>query len=1008
MQTLANAIFVTVPPGRVAELRTLPGVQAVVPMLTMHPKLNQALNLVGASAAWTALGGGTNAGAGVTIAILDTGIDQTHPGFQDPSLAMPPGFPKFDNPDDAAYTSNKIVAARSFVSLLAIGAGTPELTRPDDLSARDRVGHGTAVAMIAGGVSHQSPIGSISGVAPKAWLGNYKIFGSPGVNDATSADVVLQALEAAFNDGMDIALVSAGDLPALWSPTDQGATCGQTAGVACDPLVGAVSTAAIGGMAIVLPAGNDGENGWGTIDSPGDYTGAITVGATFNAHVVAATVATPSGDQFAARQGDGPQLQAPLTAPLFPVASLDTTGLACSGLSAGALAGTIALVAVGQCSLATKALNAQAAGAAAILLFDQPNAPELLSPAGLSDTGIPAAMVSYTSGGFLLQYAGFNAAPQITINPATSEIGPATGGIVAGFSSQGPTIGDLGIKPDLVAPGVSIYTAAQNYDPNGALYSASRYIGVDGTSFAAAMAAGGAALVKQAHPGYTPGQIQSALANTASAGIAAVDANGNSTPARSIAVGGGQMNVGDAVASTVTSVPASIGFGAVSGGTVAQNLTLTNTGTSILDLALAVSVRDADPNTTVNVSPSSLSLTAGASGNVTVSLAGSGPAPGIYEGVVNVTGGAVPIRIPYLYLQGDGTPFSAAPILDRNFVTEAGSMVNLAFQVLDRYGVPVSNIQTRFSPAASVYLSTPATDTNGIAAAYMTTGQATGDLTFEADLLINAARAQFAGRARLTPQIAAQGVVDAASFQAPAGFAPGSYITIFGAGLSEATSVFQTPYLALSLAGISVSFDSSPAGIHVPGSLYFVTSGQIDVQIPWELAGLPSATMKVTLSHSASKSVRPGDSLLGTYQSQMATVPIAAYSPAFFEYTESSSGELLAAALDENNALVSSANPARPGQVIQFFVNGLGAVVPGTQPASGEPSPLTVLAKTVETPTVTIGGQASQVQFSGLAPSLIGLYQVNAVVPQGTSAGLQQVSLSLGGVLSKTTLLPVQ
>jgi hypothetical protein len=71
--------------------------------------------------------------------------------------------------------------------------------------------------------------------------------------------------------------------------------------------------------------------------------------------------------------------------------------------------------------------------------------------------------------------------------------------------------------------------------------------------------------------------------------------------------------------------------------------------------------------------------------------------------------------------------------------------------------------------------------------------------------------------------------------------------------------------------------------------------------------------MKITLSNSISKTVRPEDSLLGTYQTQMWTVPIAAYSPAFFEYLESSSGKLLTDALDEHNAPISSANPVQPG-----------------------------------------------------------------------------------------------
>src|SRR5438552_12787431 len=96
---------------------------------------------------WSALGGASNAGAGMKIAILDTGIDETHPAFQDPSLSIPAGFPKGTS-GDLAHATNKIIAVRSYVQSLALFDGDPVNTRPDDLSARDRVGHGTAVAMI--------------------------------------------------------------------------------------------------------------------------------------------------------------------------------------------------------------------------------------------------------------------------------------------------------------------------------------------------------------------------------------------------------------------------------------------------------------------------------------------------------------------------------------------------------------------------------------------------------------------------------------------------------------------------------------------------------------------------------------------------------------------------------------------------------------------------------------------------------------------------------------------
>jgi subtilisin family serine protease len=120
VQVVANAVFVRVPPARAAELRSLPGVVRVQYLPPIHKNLNTAADLVNATTAWNAVGGMSNAGAGVKIAIIDTGIDNTHPAFQDTALQAPGGFPK----GDTGYTNNKIIVARSYVAQL------PGPTRP--------------------------------------------------------------------------------------------------------------------------------------------------------------------------------------------------------------------------------------------------------------------------------------------------------------------------------------------------------------------------------------------------------------------------------------------------------------------------------------------------------------------------------------------------------------------------------------------------------------------------------------------------------------------------------------------------------------------------------------------------------------------------------------------------------------------------------------------------------------------------------------------------------------
>ena len=189
---LTNAIFVAAPKERVDELKSLPRVKGVVALRRHHLDLNRATILLNGPAAWSALGGTQNAGAGIKIAIIDTGIDQTHPAFQDSSLAMPAGYPICNVSNCASYTNSKVIVARSYVQQLAAGSdpNNPAAdSRPDDYSPRDRSGHGTATASCAAAVSNTGPAGlTFTGMAPKAYLGNYKIFGSPTVNDGATDD----------------------------------------------------------------------------------------------------------------------------------------------------------------------------------------------------------------------------------------------------------------------------------------------------------------------------------------------------------------------------------------------------------------------------------------------------------------------------------------------------------------------------------------------------------------------------------------------------------------------------------------------------------------------------------------------------------------------------------------------------------------------------------------------------------------------------------------------------
>jgi len=998
VQRILNAVFVQAPPDRVDELRAIPGVQAVVRMRRRTPKLNAAVLLVDAPAAWNALGGTANAGAGVKIAIIDSGIDQNHPAFQDATLQPPAGYPICQG-TDCAFTNNKVIVARSYIA--QVGAGTPPNpavdSRPDDNSPRDHIGHGTALAMVAAGETNSGPAVTITGMAPKAWLGSYKIFGSPGVNDGTTSDVIIQALEDALNDGMDVAVLSLGG-PALSGPLDVGAACGQTGNAPCDPEAAAIENVISQGLTVVAAGGNEGDLGnqvptQSTIDAPGYGPSVIAVGATTNSHVFVNSVRIPGSGvppalaQIPAMFGDGPLPAAPVTAPLRDVTQLGDDGTACAALRANSLTGAFALIQRGVCTFAQKVANAQQAGAAGVILYLQAGQTQLFGPSGLSTLDIPVVMIGYSDGVALKSYVDSNPDHPATIDPGLAEASVSAYNQMATFSSRGPSTGNAGLKPDLVAVGTDVYMATQRYDPDGEMYDPTGYTVADGTSFSTPMVAGGIALVKQHNPNFTPAQLKSAVMNTATQ-----DVTDNGSTAPVTAVGAGKLDAGKAVSTTVTVEPASLSFGAIGRTTlpVAIRLTLTNTGSSSATLNLALQPGTPDTLGRLSLDRNSLTLAAGASGAVTVTLGGSMPQPGSYQGALAIQGGAVPLRVPYLYTVGDGVPYNIFPLFGYDVVGTVGEENpdgGVAFQVIDQYGIGVPGVPVRFTVTrggGQISNADAATDAYGIAGAGWVFGlSATQQVAATAGGL----NMTFDGNARPKPTIASGGVVNAASFTA--GAAPGSYISIFGTGLSDTTASETTPALPVDLAAVSVSFDVPAAGISVPGRLYFVSPRQVNVQVPWELAGQTSAQVKVNVSSS---------------NGLLTTVALAAYAPAVFEYASGST--LLAAALDLSGNLIGPANPARRGQVIQIYCNGLGPV--DNTPPSGEPAPAQPLARTTTVPTVTIGQRPATVSFSGLAPEFAGLYQLNVTVPADAPTGTQPLAISIGGVAARTSSLPVQ
>jgi minor extracellular serine protease Vpr len=982
-QILVNAIFVRIAPQDTAALKNIPGVKWIQYQPPAKPLLNAAVNLVGVPAAWSAIGGSANAGAGVKIGVIDTGIDQNHPGFRDTGFTAPAGFPK----GDAAYTNNKVIVARSYVSMMT--DSDPANSTPDDLSPRDRQGHGTAIAMIAAGVQNAGALGTITGVAPKAFLGNYKVFGSPGVNEYTFRSVWIQALTDAVNDGMDIVTLSLGEGdPAFFGPLDTGiGVCGDPndcdAGAAKVEEVSVASATSLG-ILVVAAAGNGGNIGsrsvtYDSMNSPGTAPSAVTVGASANSHLVYQAVRVNGGSLGNLRGllGDGPRINSPLTASVKDVTALGDDGLACKALPAGSLNGAFALIQRGTCFFDYKVNFAQAAGAVGTILYQAEGIDDVTTRLYAQDTGIPSVMIGNSDGKALKTYLAANPSATVTLDPAYATADNAQVNRVAGFSGRGPSMGnfaatrDFALKPELVAPGTNVYTATQKFDPNSDAYNATGYTTVNGTSYAVPFVAGVAAMAKARNSSLnTPGRLKSAVVNTASA-----DVQGD---IRVTDAGAGKLNAADAVNVAATLEPAAISFGPVPAVLpVNRTLSLTNVSSATATFAITVRQLTSDSNARVTVSQSSVSLAAGQSQTITVSLTGSKPAAGAYEGFLDVkSAGSPDLHLPWFYVVGNGVPYDIFPLHNGSFVGPPNDFGwRLSFRIVDSAGVPVANYPVSFQIVSgggkfNSVGGDKLTGALGDAAVFVDLGPQ-GDQIFTGTA--GGLTQRFEGSLQPFPGINSNGVVNAAPpYQVGQGLAPGSYISIFGTDLADTTLVESTPSLPLSLGQVAVSFDGG--GKSVPGRFHFISSGQINVQIPWEFQGQSSVQIKV---------------MNYGFWTGLYTVPLATYSPGIFAVTDGSS----------NAVIWAPSNPtlgqAKRGGSIAIWANGLGPV--DLPQSSGDPASATVLTHTQVAPTVTIGGSPTGFIFSGLAPTFVGLYQVNVSIPSDAPTGTQALKLSIGG-----------
>ena len=611
--SLFNGFSVKASSSEIARISKLPGVVAIYPVeratlpkmerITSpvgEPQLASAITQTGVNIAQNEL---KLSGKGIKVGVVDSGIDVDHPAFK-----------------------NRIVAQYDFVGD-DYGVKDSYIPKPDD-NADDCDGHGTHVAGIVGGKD-----GEIRGVAPEVSFGAYRVFGCDG---GTDYDVWVAAMERAAADGMDIVTMSIGSF----------------GGLPGNPVYQAIENLNKQGIFVVKSGGNNGDRGLFAVDGTGAAPGALTV-ASFENISNRNGVLKVLPDNLEMLAAPAQPLKAEVVT-LMATGTPSTANDACNTrpLAANSLAGKWALVRRGTCTFQEKLDNVKKAGAVGFFVYNRADGGAPFAP---SATGLPSLMVSYADGVKLHNRLG-SGEVKVQLTPEIRLVSSATGDLLSGFSSFGPTA-DLKFKPDLGAPGGSIYSS---YPLELGGYSV-----LSGTSMAAPHIAGILALMLEKNPSLTFDEARTRLQNTATPQLWSADTSLGllDTTQRQ---GAGMANVVKAIETPVTVSPSSLALGETLVGGFTQTLTLKNTSNQPVIYALShedvinstnpVSAAPSYGETEVTFSAASVTVPAGGSATVGVTIV----APPdqfsngtMYGGYLNFASEQATLRVPYMGFQGD-------------------------------------------------------------------------------------------------------------------------------------------------------------------------------------------------------------------------------------------------------------------------------------------------------------------------------------------------------------------
>ena len=235
------------------------------------------------------------------------------------------------------------------------------------------------------------------------------------------------------------------------------------------------------------------------------------------------------------------------------------------------------------------------------------------------------------------------------------------------------------------------------------------------------------------------------------------------------------------------------------------------------------------------------------------------------------------------------------------------------------------------------------------------------------------------------------GIVSAASGKAFVPLSPGSIVSIYGERLAQTTQAAGAAPLPETLGDTSVLIGGQVA------PLYFVSPGQINVQVPFGIN--PNTTHQILVTQ-------------GQTYSQPIAIDVAAAQPAVFVDTTTSPAQGIVIAVRNVDGVqqqfeAKPASPARAGDVLVVYSAGLGPVSPAVE--TGAAASFTALSNTTNTVQLSIGGRTVTPLFAGLAPGFVGLYQVNASVPAGTPTGnAVPVTLSVAGQTSPVVTIAIE